>query len=278
LFSERYGYNPIKEILFESVSSNIRNRVWNLFYHEEIAPENLINHVIARHEVEAKPVENYLLDRLGLAVDSTIRGLEAQKKLESFLTKECEWYQVYDFIEHYLLYLEGRERSERADYFNMILEGEKAGYRVVNLHVVPITNQGEIREISRAMETPYSSPNMHIEKALNFYADRQKPDYENSIKESISAVEAMCCIITGLSGPKSTLNEAIKKLKDKGVHIHPAMERAFIALYGYTSDEHGIRHGGIDFKNVPAEDAKYMLVSCSAFVNYLIEKWNQPSR
>lgn len=36
-----------------------------------------------------------------------------------------------------------------------------------------------------------------------------------------------------------------------------------------------IRHGGMDFKNAPAEDAKYMLVSCSAFVNYLIEKWSK---
>ena len=38
-----------------------------------------------------------------------------------------------------------------------------------------------------------------------------------------------------------------------------------------TSDSDGIRHGGIDFTNAPAEDAKYMLVSCSACINYLIE-------
>ena len=46
-------------------------------------------------------------------------------------------------------------------------------------------------------------------------------------------------------------------------------------MYGYASDEDGIRHGGIDFKGAPAEDAKYMLISCSAFVNYLIEKWSK---
>ena len=68
---------------------------------------------------------------------------------------------------------------------------------------------------------------------------------------------------------------AIKKLKDSNVHIHNAMEKAFLALYGYTSDENGIRHGGIDFTSVPSEDAKYMLVSCSAFVNYLMEKWSK---
>ena len=110
---------------------------------------------------------------------------------------------------------------------------------------------------------------------MALYADRKAPDYENSIKESISAVEAMCCIITGLTGTQATLGAAIKKLKDNGVHIHRAMESAFSSLYGYTSDENGIRHGGIDFTNAPAEDAKYMLISCSAFVNYLMEKWSK---
>lgn len=84
----------------------------------------------------------------------------------------------------------------------------------------------------------------------------------------------MCRIITGMSGTQATLGTAIKKLKDSGVHIHSAMEKAFLALHGYTSDENGIRHRGIDFTSVPVEDAKYMLTSCSVFVNYLIEKWS----
>lgn len=82
----------------------------------------------------------------------------------------------------------------------------------------------------------------------------------------------MCCIITGLTGASATLGATLKKLEDNGVVIHGAMRSAFSLLYGYTSDSDGIRHGGIDFKNAPAEDAKYMLISCSAFVNYLIEK------
>lgn len=55
------------------------------------------------------------------------------------------------------------------------------------------------------------------------------------------------------------------------------MERAFSNLYVYTSDENGIRHGRIDFTNAPEEDAKYMLLSCSAFVNYLIAKMSKIS-
>ena len=47
--------------------------------------------------------------------------------------------------------------------------------------------------------------------------------------------------------------------------------KAFNMLYGYTSDANGIRHAGnIGGPSSTFEEAKFMLVSCSAFVNYLI--------
>jgi len=45
-----------------------------------------------------------------------------------------------------------------------------------------------------------------------------------------------------------------------------------MAIYGYTSDEGGIRHAMLEEKIIDFEDAKFMLVSCSAFINYLIMK------
>ena len=182
---------------------------------------------------------------------------------------------MYDFIDIHLSYLEDDERDIRIRQYNELLEQEKAGYRIVSGEIAPITNETEIATIEQSTDTAFQSVNQHIQKALSLYADIQSPDYENSIKESISAVEAICCIITGLSDANASLGKVIKKLKDNGVYIHSAMEQAFSSLYGYTSDEDGIRHGGIDFKNAPAEDAKYMLVSCSAFVNYLIEKYEK---
>lgn len=43
-------------------------------------------------------------------------------------------------------------------------------------------------------------------------------------------------------------------------------------LYGYASDEDGIRHPILDSTNVGFAEAKFMLVSCSAFVNFILEK------
>ena len=107
----------------------------------------------------------------------------------------------------------------------------------------------------------------HINKAIILLYDRHQPDYANSIKESITAVESACNIM--LATEKCTLGEALKKLELNGINIHPALKDAFNKLYGYTSDASGIRHAGGMGTNATREEAKFMLVACSAFCNYL---------
>jgi len=63
----------------------------------------------------------------------------------------------------------------------------------------------------------------------------------------------------------------MKKIGDK-IELHKALKTGFSNLYGYTSDADGIRHPMLEKANPPSEDAKYMLISCSAFINYLIAK------
>jgi len=116
---------------------------------------------------------------------------------------------------------------------------------------------------------PLRGIHAHLKRALDLLADRKSPDYRNSIKESISAVEAICNLIAGKK--KATLGQALKKIEDK-VGLHPALKSAFSSLHGYTSNAEGIRHALLDEPNLSFEDAKFMLVSCSAFVNYLISK------
>lgn len=272
MFSEKYGYKDEKQIQHEWISDVLRRRVWNLFYQWEILDGGLSPQRINLAFQGKQTIEAKICDRLGFIVNSATKGLNAQSKIEKYLTEHCDWYEVYDFIDIHLSSIDEEKKSERSKQYNELLEQEKSGYRIIAGEVAPITNETEIQTIEQAASTPYLSVNQHIKKALAFYADIKCPDYENSVKESISAVEAMCCIITGKD---ATLNKAIEKLKNNGVHIHPALEKAFISLYAYTCDEKGIRHAGIDFVNAPAEDAKYMLVSCSAFVNYLIEKWSK---
>jgi hypothetical protein len=109
---------------------------------------------------------------------------------------------------------------------------------------------------------------MHLHRALELLSDRKNPDYRNSIKESISAIESL---VENTLGQKGTLGELIKKL-DSEITLHPALQKAFSSLYGYTSNEAGIRHAMMDSKEIFFEDAKFFLVICSAFANFVNAK------
>ncbi|MBI4801053.1 MAG: hypothetical protein HY796_00870 [Elusimicrobia bacterium] len=91
-----------------------------------------------------------------------------------------------------------------------------------------------------------------MEKALKHFSDRKKPDFANSIKESISSLESLAQI---LLGTKWTLGGLTKKLK-----IHPCFCEGLNKLYGWTSDAGGIRHGKSGKEPEPSlEEARFML-------------------
>lgn len=151
---------------------------------------------------------------------------------------------------------------------NAVFKKEFIGYRFLNKKIVPITDEYEINTIEETSNNTNNNVKTHITKALKYLSDREKPDYENSIKESIIAVESICSQIA--EKRNATLGEALKVLEQKGTEIHPALNQAFSKLYGYTSDANGIRHSGnIAGPNSTFEEAKFMLVSCCAFINYL---------
>lgn len=138
--------------------------------------------------------------------------------------------------------------------------------------MVAITSPVEIDEIEQAIDASKNieAVNSHLKTALKELADRENPVYRNSVKESISAVEAICKFYT--KNDKATLGDALSELEKSGT-IHPALKKSFSALYGYTSDSSGIRHSLIDNdRQVDFHEAKLILVTCTAFINYLLSK------
>ena len=271
-FSRRYKYN-VKDIQLECASNVLRRRIVAAFYKQEFDTYDTIDWTNYTTGIEDMMIQ------MGVPYEFPKNEIYKKKNaeaLQSYILDEKQpWYIIFDFIERYLKICDDATFDKMQAEFNAILEDEVSAYRILDGLVVPITNKSEMGSISDAMNTPFEACNIHIAKALELFANREKPDYENSIKESISAVESICSEITGIEGAQATLGKTIKKLKDAGMHIHPAMENAFTSLYGYTSDEGGIRHGSIDFVEAPSEDSKFMLITCSAFVNYLVEKWSK---
>jgi hypothetical protein len=181
---------------------------------------------------------------------------------------ECPWYEVYDFIEFVAKYHSFMKNLSKM--INSILEQELAGYRLIDGVIADITDKQEVEMLEAALrDTEFEGVSNHLKRALELLSDRKKPDYRNSIKESISAVESMARIIT--KRPKATLGDALTILEKTG-KVHAALKAGFSNLYGYTSDEGGIRHAMLEEPNIDVNDAKFFLLSCTSFVNYLKSK------
>ena len=83
------------------------------------------------------------------------------------------------------------------EYCNNVLERELSAYRFVNGILTQISSKDEVEAIEEALNiTDNLKPvKTHLNRALELFSDRKTPDYRNSIKESISAIESYCSIL-----------------------------------------------------------------------------------
>lgn len=276
-FSERIGKKKVKcELQVDSMDANLRNGLWNVLY------EQVLNRIHYLHDQGALLPECRSFfkilwhDFFKLPVDEMHpRSFGLRKQVRDWFFK-AEWYEIYDLLEYIAKVGKHIDTEELKTGFNYVLERELSAYRFLGEEIAPISDKVEIAEIEEAIEKAakhkLKGVRTHLESALAKLSDRKEPDYRNSIKESISAVESACIIVS--KDPKATLGKALKVIED-AVGLHPALKSGFSSIYGYTSAEGGIRHAMIDDNPCDFDDAKYMLVSCSAFVNYLIMKANK---
>lgn len=182
-----------------------------------------------------------------------------------------EWNEVFDFLE--FIAEKYKNRSKVKSFINVcnyVFEQEISGYRFIDSKITEITSETEIHTIEQALayQDKFTPISKHINTALIHLSRKENPDYRNSMKESISAVESIFRLVT--NNKKATLSTILNTLKkDQQSNLHPALIEAFNKLYAYTNDSDGIRHSMLEKSNVDFEDAKFMLVSCSAFVNYV---------
>lgn len=251
----------------------LRNRLWNLLESTYIT---WVQREVFRSSSKVHPK---IYDFITKLMDEHLK-IEMQYdyfnsvKFEEFIRKyffSSEWFEVYDLIEFFVKYYNPqRMRQSFTKQCNSILEQERSGYRFVGDTITPITSEVEITDIEKALDSPFKPVNEHMKKALELLSKRESPDYPNSIKESISAVESICNLI---SGERKSLGSCLDKIeREDKIPIHGALREAFVHLYGYSSAEDGIRHASIKDSEVDFDIAKFMLVSCSAFINYLVSK------
>jgi hypothetical protein len=273
LFSQRQGLKPIRlDVQIKDIDAGLRIKIWNalhIYYWRELSGNDLEDSSNSATNTYLKGLwHSYFKEPL----DTLPRDWrEVYQKLRKYFFN-CEWNEVYDFIEFTARAHPSTSSNENFRRgCNRVLEQELSGYRFVGDVIAPITDSESMAAVEQAQRRTdgFRPVTAHLQQALRLFSDRKQPDYRNSIKESVSAIEAMCRTIA--KNPKATLGEALRALVPK-VPLHPALSGAFERLYGYTSDAQGIRHALLDEANLEQEDALFMLVSCSSFINYLTAK------
>jgi len=275
-FSERYGYRSVREILqIEDLAEDTRIRIWNLLHTRFFYS--------MRHNEYFSQVNNDCLNLCYSLYDRYFKlptqffgdgHRDEPGSIYYYLNNyvnDSDWFNVYALIEAIIKFSKFREG---VDGFikdcNLLLEEELCGYRIISGFITPITTPKEIEEIEEALLHPFDTVNKHLNTALELFSDRVTPNYPNSVKEAISAVECVCMII--LANKTVTLGKALKKLEDAGISIHGAFKRGLSNIYGWTSSDAGIRHARVDDSEIGSDEAKFMIVLCSAFINFLITK------
>ena len=270
LFSERHGYLKPKDIIIRGqITEPIQNSICNWIstickYNSEVIAFNyyeIEQHIWAYYFNQRMDTYDYRRDVI----------------IEHILNEDVIWYEKLDLIEvFYRQLIQIKSKTPQYIYdctelLNSEFERHNFAYRLIEGRFVEITSKEELESIEDALATQSDGVRTHLQTALQLLSASQgEPDYRNSIKESMSSVEQLCRSVTG----KNTLGDALKHMKNKGVILNSVLRSAFEKLYGYTNNpDTGIRHALMDDSNTPTSaEAIYMLVTCSAFINYLNTK------
>lgn len=280
-FSERNGYVISSEVMIleevpKEVANAISSALCRVFQRLKsnlwIFPGDISNEQALAQSIWADFM-NEDLAKFDLMFD------KGYKDISNWITSDGTlWYSKLDLVEFIVDKLSSLNKSiseQFVEEINEQFQRLKFGYRIVSGTVIDIVSEDEIKSVQTAIDNSVEHVAGHLKKALALHSKRPKPDYANSIKESISAVEAYLRGVTG----KNKFSDAMKEWQRKYSNIHPILYIAMDKLHGYTNQpDVGARHALMDSSSeyIPqSSESLYMLVTCSAFINYLRSKSRQ---
>lgn len=182
---------------------------------------------------------------------------------------DSDWIKFYGWIQHLLRV---KPTPQFADMINKILIYSRSPYRVIDKEVLcPIGSDEEAQTVTRAFRDLNKVKNLaggreHLKAAAQ---ELSAGHFADSVRESMHAVESVVRVLE----PAGEFSKALAKL-EASTNIHGALKKGFVAIYGFSSDEQGIRHPLLDkaAPDVDEADAIFMIGACSAFVSYLVNK------
>ena len=279
-FSEAQGYEELPGALkLEELPSQARIRIWNLldevirrdtetdvafgerYFRPRSSWRKILQDLHRDHHV--RPLDEWHADPSARALQQDIQSLPLN--------------QVFDLIQFVLHH--SRCVSSLVPEMKRVFADSRLAYTIDEgppPTILPAVTSEEGTMLVESMQTlrhgGMEGSVSHLHKASACISLR---DWAGSIRESIHAVES---VARRLDPRASSLGKALKTL-ERDRALHPALGDGFDKLYGYTSDERGIRHALIEDTdaNVGMDEAVFMFGACASFASYLWRKHNSKS-
>ena len=263
----------------ESLSEELRIDLWNLSRRLLLGKTHVFSARTLFTGAGRRFVERVLGRLLKRPEDEIDTDYEPAKNFIKKIVLQGNFHSVLDLLE-----IAANDQScekQFAEGVHGLFESHAAPYRFdISRSPFQFTPRGSKEQgeaIQQAVDTlrqaHMDGAAAHLRKAAEAMNDGR---YADAVRNSIHAVES---VARQIDPAAKTLGPALKSLKDRGVLPHEALAKAFQALYGYSSDEQGIRHALLDRDeaNVGLDEAMFMYGACASFAAYLVSKHRQIS-
>lgn len=111
----------------------------------------------------------------------------------------------------------------------------------------------------------------HYIKAVKFFNNIEDPDYKNSIKESLCALELCIELTTGKPASKN-FTRSIKELEGNGkLQIPPQIAESIIKVFAYRGGGQGVAHAAPNGSKTTKLEAELILNITAAYITYIVD-------
>ena len=273
-FSQAEGIDPLPQpVALGELSRQARVSLWDIIYgrlDEAAARRDWLHSEAYITEPWETILLHYHILHLHKPADEFSSAYEAHASEIKKLFLHGAFNQVFDFLQFVLRH--PSTPHEFRDSVSSVLRYCMCAYTVIeDGTIVPISLPEQRKSIQDAFRVLkpglFKGAQSHLRKSAECI---KNGDLAGSVRESIHAVESVARRLN--ADAEKSLKPALDALSQKAP-LHPAFKRGIENLYGYTSDEDGIRHALLgEQEKVDIDDAVFMFGACTLFTAYLVNK------
>lgn len=272
-FSQAQGYEALPgPLALEELSRDARRELWDLLYKYVIQFSGLdlsrVRRLTGDWRSIARTLHSEILKSPLDQFDSRTQSFSDNYR--ALILRTLPFNRVFDLLQ--IIMRHDHCPPEFVMEVKVVFERCRLAYLVDTNGpptILPMSTRQEGEAVSEAIRTfrtiGLTGAETHLRKAADLI---NQGDWSGSVRESIHCVESIARRLA--PDASKSLAPALKSL-EKNHPLHPALREAFSKLYGYTSDEEGIRHPLINSSSSHSgrDEAVFMLGACASFASYL---------